>query len=309
MTNNKNEGKSVGIMAEIGREGYEGSVMSRMSGRAGAYSPKGAAGNALEILANDKVNLSNVLKPDTVTKLTKSSTATQVDAVTTRAGKVVERIQYKDTVSPSGVQKTLNQVKSGKYQQTQLRGTVEATEKYNAAAKASGVTKSMKSTGISHNTTQRVGDKFTKQPIKTASLGDAVKGSAAVSVGLTAAIEVGKSVVNGDSIGECTSHVVSKGAESALSATAATVAAEATASAVGGLLATSAIPVAGPVIAGIGAALLVGGLVGEITDGVFDDVASGIGDVVDNIAYGVGDAVSSIGEGISDFVGGLFWWA
>lgn len=309
MASSKNNGNQLGITAVVAREGYEGSVMGRMAGRAGAYSPKGAPGNALEIMANDKSNLSNILKPDTVTKLTKSSTATQVDAVTTKAGKVVERIQYKDTVSPAGVQKTLNQVKAGKYQQAQLRGTVEAAEKYNAAAKTSGVTKTMKSTGISHDTTQRIGDKFTKQPIKVASLGDAVKGSTVAAVGITTAIEVGKSIVNGDSIGECTSHVVAKGTESAISAAVATVAGEVTAGAVGGLLATSAIPVAGPVIAGIGAAVLVGSAVGEVTDGLFDDVASGIGDTVENIAYGIGDAVSSIGEGISDFVGGLFWWA
>lgn len=292
-----NEGKAIGIGTEMLREGYEGTVVSRMAGRAGAYSPKGAPGNALEIMANDKSNLGNLFNPDTVTKLTKSSTATQVDAVTTKAGKVIERIQYKDTVSPAGVQKTLNQVKSGKYQQAQLRGTIEATEKYNAAAKASGVSKSMKSTGISHNTTQRVGDKFTNQPLKVGSLGDAVKSSAGVAVGITAAVEVGKSIVNGDSVGECTGHVMSKGTESALSAVAATAAAEATASAVGGLLATSAIPVAGPVIAGMGAALLVGGAVSEITDGVFDEVGSAIGGAVDDVM-----------DGISDFVGGIFWW-
>ena len=304
----KNEGKTLGLGAEIAREGYEASVVSRMSGRAGAYSPKGAAGNALEIMANDKSNMRNLLKPDTVTKLTKSSTATQVDAVTTKAGKVIERIQYKDTVSPAGVRKTLNQVKAGKYQQAQLRGTIEAAEKYNAAAKASGVSKTMKSTGISHNATQRVGDKFTKQPIKMGSMGDAVKGSTAVSVGITAAVEVGKSIVNGDSVGECTGHVVAKGTESALSAAAETVAAEATASTVGGLLATSAIPVAGPLIAGIGAALLVGGAVSEITDGAFDEVGSAIGDVVDEVVDGVCDAVSSVADGISDFIGELFWW-
>ena len=75
---------------------------------------------------------------------------------------------------------------------------------------------------------------------------------------------MGKSIANGDSVGECTGHVVSKGTESALSTAAATVAAEATASAFGGLFATSAIPVAGPLIAGVGAALLVGGAVSEI---------------------------------------------
>ena len=40
-----------------------------------------------------------------------------VDAVTTKAGKVIERIQYKDTVSPSGNLKTVRQAASGKYQQ------------------------------------------------------------------------------------------------------------------------------------------------------------------------------------------------
>ena len=101
---NKNEGKTMGLGVEMAREGYEASVISRMTGRAGAYSPKGSAGNALEIMANDKSNLGNLFKPDTVTKLTKSSTATQVDAVTTKAGKVIERIQYKDCLlytSPS----------------------------------------------------------------------------------------------------------------------------------------------------------------------------------------------------------------
>lgn len=124
-----NEGNVIGLGTEMARGGYEASVVSRMSGRVRAHSPKGAAGNALEIMANDKSNLSNFFKPDRVTK---SSTATQVDAVTTKA----------------------------------------------------------------------------------------VKGSTGVTVGITAAIEVGKLIANGDSVGECTGHVVSKGTESVLSAVA-----------------------------------------------------------------------------------------
>ena len=38
---NKNEEKTMGLGAEMAREGYEASVISRMAGRAGAYSPKG----------------------------------------------------------------------------------------------------------------------------------------------------------------------------------------------------------------------------------------------------------------------------
>ena len=205
---NKNKVKNLVVGSEIAREGYEASVVHRMAGRAGAEPPKGSPGIALEIMATDKRNMKDLLKPDTVTKLTKSSTATQVDAVTTKSGKVIERIQYKDTVSPSGVRKTVNQVKSGKYQQAQLWGTKEAAKQYNDMAKVEGISKRMHSTGISHNSTQRVGDKFTKQPIKAASLGDAVKHSTAIAVGITAATEVVKSVANGDSVGECTANVV-----------------------------------------------------------------------------------------------------
>ena len=269
---NKNEGKNLGIGSEIAREGYEASVVHRMTGRAGASTIKGAPGNALEIMANDKRNMKNLLKPDTVTKLTKSSTATQVDAVTTKSGKVIERIQYKDTVSPSGVRKTVNQVKSGKYQQAQLWGTKEAAKQYNDMAKAEGISKKMHSTGISHNSTQRVGDKFTKQPIKAASLGDAVKNSTAIAVGITAATEVVKSVANGDSVGECTANVVSKGAESAVTASAAAVA----------------------------AATVAAKVVGEVTDGAFDEIGENIGLAVDNIGYTVEDAVDNIGDTVED---------
>lgn len=272
---NKNEGKNLGIGSEIAREGYEASVVHRMTGRAGVSTIKGAPGNALEIMANDKRNMKNLLKPDTVTKLTKSSTATQVDAVTTKSGKVIERIQYKDTVSPSGVRKTVNQVKSGKYQQAQLWGTKEAAKQYNDMAKAEGISKKMHSTGISHNSTQRVGDKFTKQPIKAASLGDAVKNSTAIAVGITAATEVVKSVANGDSVGECTANVVSKGAESAVTASAAAVAGE----------------VAGSIAAKV---------VGEVTDGAFDEIGENIGLAVDNIGYTVEDAVDNIGDTVED---------
>lgn len=45
---NKNEGKTMGIGAEMAREGYEASVISRMTGRAGAYSPKGAVDNVVD---------------------------------------------------------------------------------------------------------------------------------------------------------------------------------------------------------------------------------------------------------------------
>ena len=47
----------------------------------------------------------------------------------------------------------------------------------------------MKSTGISHDITQRIGDKFTKQLPKAKSVGKAVKGATVIAVGVTTAIE------------------------------------------------------------------------------------------------------------------------
>lgn len=293
---NKNEGKNLGIGSEIAREGYEASVVHRMTGRAGAKPPKGSPGIALEIMATDKRNMKDLLKPDTVTKLTKSSTATQVDAVTMKAGKVKGRIQYKDCVSSAGTRKIANQAEANKYQQAQLWGTIEGTDKYNALAQKRGISKRMHSTGISHNSTQRVGDKFTKQPIKAASLGDAVKNSTAIAVGITAATEVVKSVANGDSVGECTANVVSKGAESAVTASAAAVAGEVA----GSIAAVTSAPAVVPAAIGIGAATVAAKVVGEVTDGAFDEIGENIGLAVDNIGYTVEDAVDNIGDTVED---------
>lgn len=291
----ENNTKKIALLSEVGREGYEASVLVRMQSRSGAYTVKGAPGNALEIMANDKTNIKNLLMPGTMTKLTKNPTATQVDAVTMKGSKVLERIQYKDTTSSSGIQKTLKQVESGKYRQTQLRGTTETSEKFNQLAKEKGITKRMESTGISSKTTKRVGDKFTKQMPKVESIGDAVKSSVKVAAGLTAGVEVIKSIANGDTVGECASHVVSKTSESMLTAAASTVAAEATFGVAASLLATSAVPVVGPVIAAGIAAVGAGAVVGEITDGLFDDIGDGIGNVVDNVADVVSDTIFNVG--------------
>ncbi|MCR4891158.1 MAG: hypothetical protein K5989_03100 [Lachnospiraceae bacterium] len=286
----KNEGNTIGLGAEISRQGYEASVVQRMTGRAGASTQTGAPGIALEITGNDLNNFKNITKPGTVTRLTKSPIATQVDAVTiSREGKVLERIQYKDTPSKAGNWKSLSQTKSGKYNQVQLRGTKESAKMFNSAAEAEGLTKRMKSTGISHDTTQRIGDKFTKQMPKVKSVGKAVKGATIIAVGVTTAIEVGKSIKNKDSVGECTSHVLSKGAESAVSASVAAVAGEVATGAVAGLLTTVSAPAAIPAIAGIGVAILAGGAVSKVAGGKFDGIGDRVGKRVDNTIKEISD--------------------
>lgn len=303
---NKNEGKKIAVLNELGRECYEASVMYRMQGRSGAYTTKGASGNVLEIMANDETNLKNILKPDTVTKLTKSPVAPQVDAVTMQGGKVVERIQYKDTPSKSGMQKTLRQVESGKYQQVQLKGTKETAEKFNQLAENREITKRMESTGISSKTTNRIGDKFTGQMPQLTNLGNVVKTSASLSAGVTAGVETVKSIANGDSLGECASHIISKSAESAITAAVSTAVAETTLGVASSLLAASAVPMVVPLVAAGAIALSTGAVVGELTDGLFDDIGEGIGEVVDNVAEGVGDAIRDLGTSIECFFNCIF---
>lgn len=212
-----------------------------------------------------------MLKPGTVTKLTKFPVATQVDVVTMKGGKVLERIQYKDTPSVSGIHKTLKQVESGKYRQTQLRGTTETAEKFNRLDEKRGISKRMESTGISSKTTNRIGDKFTGQTPKMANIRNATKTSAIMAAGLTVGVEVFKSIANGDSVGECTGHVILKSAESAIIAAVSTAVAEATFGIASSLLASSCIRVAGPLIVAGAVAIGVGSLVGEaISDACFN---------------------------------------
>ena len=104
---NENKEKTAGNLANSVVEGYDYSVAVRMSGRAGAYSPTGGKGNAFEVMYSDKKNLSNLLKPDTTTTLTNSSTARQVDLVTKKGNRIIERIQCKDTPSAKGTMDTI----------------------------------------------------------------------------------------------------------------------------------------------------------------------------------------------------------
>lgn len=131
---NENKEKTAGNLANSVVEGYDYSVAVRMSGRAGAYSPTGGKGNAFEVMYSDKKNLSNLLKPDTTTTLTNSSTARQVDLVTKKGNRIIERIQCKDTPSAKGTMDTIKRVQNGQYRTTQLVGTSESAAAFNAKA-------------------------------------------------------------------------------------------------------------------------------------------------------------------------------
>ena len=125
-------------------------MIARAIGRAGK-NPH-LKGHIHEVLTQDSRNLGNLFKGQT-TRLPQSTTAKAVDLVTTRGGKVVERLQLKDTLSPASVNKLVRQVADGKYRSTQLVGTKETTKLANAALEKAGLSKRMISSGHSSQTT------------------------------------------------------------------------------------------------------------------------------------------------------------
>ena len=283
---NENKEKTAGNLANSVVEGYDYSVAVRMSGRAGAYSPTGGKGNAFEVMYPDKKNLTILLKPDTTTTLTNSSTARQVDLVTKKGNRIIGRIQCKDTPSAKGTMDTIKRVQNGQYRTTQLVGTSESAAAFNAKAPSQGVTKVMKDSGISTKDTTRVSNKFNGVQSSTG-IANAAKSSAKLGGAFGRGMAAVESIVNGDDLSTTTGNVASGALKGSVSGAAGTAASEATMAA----LAAAPIPLAAKVVIGIGAGMFAG------------SVAS---DVISDVCDGVGDIVSGIVDGIGDFFGSLF---
>ena len=127
---------------------YEASVKVRAIRNAGGCN--NLNGHILEVMGADKTNLNplNGLRET----LVKSRTATTVDSVVTRGGKIVQRVQYKDTAKSIG--DTVRRVKAGQYRSATLKGTSETAEVFSRYAEKHGIAKRMHDTGISSDTTK-----------------------------------------------------------------------------------------------------------------------------------------------------------
>ena len=138
--------KKSSAFANTVKHGYEATVKARALARAGGN--PNLNGHILEIMGADKTNLNPVnLVRGVSEKLTRSTTATTVDSVVMKGGKVIQRIQYKDT--PKGIADTIKRVKDGQYRSATLKGTTETAQKFNAMAEKAGISKRMQDTGIS----------------------------------------------------------------------------------------------------------------------------------------------------------------
>ncbi|MBP7547300.1 MAG: hypothetical protein KA754_05065 [Corallincola sp.] len=132
---------------------YEATVIDRALRRAGR-NPM-LKGHIHEIMACDKANLTG-LAQGVKTQLTRSPTATTVDLVAMKAGKVVGRSQLKDCVSSSGVNGIVKRVSNNGFPATKLVGTKETANLVNPALAKAGSARTMQSSGISSDTTTRL---------------------------------------------------------------------------------------------------------------------------------------------------------
>ena len=260
---------------------YEGSVNARVVERAGNLASSQSKGIAHEIMYADKLN---VTRPELgMAKLSTKSNAVRDDLVSVKDGVVKYRAQLKDTVSSSGVNKTVAQGVNGKYQGTNLMGTKETTELYNQATKNMPAQK-MSSTGISSKDTTRITESFSGKMTSLENI--AHNSTRAGSFGAVANVAVGavEDIVNSESGDEMLAH------------------------------AAPLVAVAAPVAAGIVAATVAGKVVMDATDGevkeVLEDIGRGVGDFIsdaaDEVAYrvvdSIGEGLDRVGDKVDDFI-------
>ena len=254
---------------------YEASVKVRALRNAGGCN--NLNGHILEVMGADKTNFNpfNGLHET----LVKSRTAHAVDSIVTKGGKIVQRIQYKDTAKSIG--DTVRRVKDGQYNSVTLKGTSETAKVFNRYAEKHDIAKRMHDTGISSNTTKSLARSCgaAKQISLARAAGMAAKSGGIVGGAVAGGISVISNTIalaNGEKdAGEALGCIAKDTAGGALSgagsAAAATVTGAAVASAVAGTaIAGTAIGTACVVAAPVAVAIGVGCAVSAIWDTIWD---------------------------------------
>lgn len=255
---------SIGTATVFAKNLYENNVGTRALERAGKN--KNLKGHVFEQLTVDKINRnpSNILKGKKAV-LTKSPTAVRDDILIKQGGKIVKRMQLKDT--PRGIKDTVNRVANKQYARTNLVGTKETVKAYTnevakRGAEGTKITQKMTTNGISSAQTEVIaakalGGSVVKQSRTIA--GQATKTgakSAAFSTTVGTITNAKKVAQKEITVKEAVSNVAKDSAINAVSATIGDAVATGVTIAVA---ATPVAPVAGVVgtTAGVGASMVV----------------------------------------------------
>lgn len=275
---------NVGHGAVVTKTAYEGTVVARAMERAGR-NPH-LKGHIHEVLVKDVRNARNLLTLNGAsTDLTRSTTAGTVDLVTTRGGKVIERIQVKDVTSKVGIDKLVKQCADGKYRSAQLVGSEESAQAFNKAAEKAGISKRMTSTGVSSKSTESLAQRAGATGSGT--LGSAMTQAAkaggaagAIVGGGIAAVKGCIDLANGRAdAGEVAGTVVKASAKGGVSGAAAGAAA--TAAGAGAAATVTALGMTGlaATVATVGVPLVAAVAVGYAASEAFDGICDFLGDM------------------------------
>lgn len=275
---NKRNGAQVGMVA---KETYEAKVGLEALSRAGSC-PQ-LKGHVHEVMFKDAFNADpmNILQGKTA-HLTQSNTAQVKDIIIKQGNKIAGHMQLKDTISSSGVKKTIDQINSGHYSKTAIYGTEETVAKI-----GNRVGQNVKSSGISSQTTSRIADKALGKFPGGEALGMAAKSGGVSGAVLGAGIEAvcsAKDVFDGNkTVGEAAGDIAVAGIKGGVIGAASTMASTAAAGATGALVSTAAATTIGSAIAAttvgaaaVAAAPVVAGFavacaVGSFFGGLFSD--------------------------------------
>lgn len=263
----------------VAREGYEAYTGLRALERAGHC--KNLHGHVHEVMFCDKFNVNpeNIIQSKHAA-LSPSATDTLHDVLVTKDGNIVGGFQLKDTASPGGIRKTIEQVNSGKYSHTTMVGTSET-----ASQIAGKTTQQVKSSGISSETTHRIANKALGQMPSMSALGAATRSGGVAGAAFGAGIEAVSSFVdvcNGkkkveDAVVDVGAAAVKGGVTGAGSAAAGAVASGATGAAITAAASTgvgsaviaaapAAVVAAAPLAVGFGVACVVGSFISSFFD-------------------------------------------
>ena len=260
------------------KEVYESKVGLEAVKRVGDLPPDKLKGGVHEGMFKDRFNLQNAFSGKKAV-LSRSRQATRDDILLQEGKKIVERLQLKDT--PKSVGDVVHRVKQGQYRATKLVGTEETAKAYNQVTAKQGIGKTMRSSKISTNTTERVAAKVKGSMPSAKSLlhgaKQAGKAGAVVAAGIAAATSA-VDYFNGEiDEKEAAAKVVSAGvagyAGGAVGAVASSMTAAAVSSGLAAVTTTTAIGAAviaaAPAVLAVTAAVTVGGWVsGRVGDAV-----------------------------------------
>lgn len=194
-----------------------------MVGRAGAYTADGAKGIAFEIKYMDLENLKNLFT-GMMTSLEESSTNAVSDLVTSgKGGEIIDRIQCKTATSKSGINKIVEQVTDGKYDNVRLAGTTECAEVYNEAAMQNGLPL-MEDSGISAKSAEQTAERFLNPGSNASQALRAVGRAGAVGAVIKGTCAIYESVRRGDNVNELIAHVMTEAPKGAITGAAACMA-------------------------------------------------------------------------------------